>query len=163
MPKPDRKPTTPKRLTIMAKRTSTTNRPLRWPEEAAARKQVAKQTRLAPPIRQRIEAALRHEGFLSESEAKEAAFHLTDWIADLADINELFAKRRWNAAQAQKTLMAFVAHAPDHLAAAHRILYGDPLTDVFEIGAVKGSGRAKRQPGAPYPDSNGPSPRRKVK
>lgn len=134
----------------MAKRTRTNKRLLRWPEEAAARRQVAKQTRVAAPIRRRIEAALRHEGFLSESEAKEAAFHLTDWIADLADINELFAKRRWDAARAQKTLMAFVAHAPNHLAAAHRILYGDPLTDVFELGAVKGSGRAKRKPGAAY-------------
>lgn len=107
----------------------------------------------APAIEQNIIKVLVHKRFLSKAAAKEVAFHLTDWIADLAELNGLFAKDEWDAELAQRTLMTFVAHTPNHLAAAHRILYGEPVTDVFDLGAVKGSGRAKREPGAAYEKS----------
>jgi len=103
----------------------------------------------------KIADALHHGRFLSKAEAKEAAFHLTDWLADLAELDELLNSPTWDAKGVQKALLALTSHASAHLAAAHRIVMGSPVTDVFEIGAVKGSGRAKRKPGAPYSDDNG--------
>jgi hypothetical protein len=117
-------------------------------EWGAAKRAVAYYQRVAPALRKKIETALRHDRFLNEFAAREAAFHLADWVYNLRDLQALYARKRWDPAAAQRVLMAFVAHAPAHLAAAHRILYGDPVTDVFEIGAVKGTGRARHEPGA---------------
>jgi hypothetical protein len=124
------------------------------------RKDVALHNQLAPPVAAKIAKALRHGGRLSKAEAEEAAFHLTDWIVDLHELNELFSAPRWNYARAQRVLTSFVAHVPAHLAAAYRTIMGDPLTDVFEIGAVKGRGRGTRMPGAPYARRNIQSPAR---
>ncbi len=102
-------------------------------------------------LRLRIVRALSHDGFLSEQAASEAAFHLTDWIYDLHDLHALYNSKRWKPDEAFRLLMAFVAHAPAHLAAAHRIMFDLPVTDVFELGAVKGTGIAARRPGGPWP------------
>jgi hypothetical protein len=104
-------------------------------------------------IRSNIMQALAHDGFLTKAEAQEAAFHLTDWITELNELNELFSVPRWDTTHAQQVLMSFVVHAQAHLVAAHRIIAGAPVTDVFELGAVKGSGRAKRRPGARFTSS----------
>lgn len=109
----------------------------------------------APVLHKKIVDALMADGYLSEAAADEAAFHMTDWVADLADLNRLFAKKTWDPVTANEVLNDFVVHAPNHLAAAYRILLGRPLTDVFELGAVKGSGRAKRKPGGPYRERKG--------
>jgi len=90
--------------------------------------------------------ALRHGDLLSDAEARDAAFHLTDWIDDLSKLNKLFATKAWDESEAQQTILAFVAHAPSHLTAAHRIIFGLPVSDVFKIGAVKGTGRRSRTP-----------------
>ncbi|MCA9279856.1 MAG: hypothetical protein H6815_05350 [Phycisphaeraceae bacterium] len=47
-------------------------------------------------------------------------------------------------------VIALAVHAPPHLAVAHRILLNMPVTDVFAIGAVKGDGKAARNPGERY-------------
>lgn len=101
-------------------------------------------------VAERIAEALHRGRFVPKAAAREAAFHFTDWLSDLDDLTELLNSSTWDEASAQKILMAFVSHAPAHMAAAHRIVMGSPVTDVFEIGAVKGSGRPKRKPGAPY-------------
>jgi hypothetical protein len=119
-------------------------------------REAARQAALAhdvhPPIRDRVQSALMHEGFLSEAEAGEAAFHMTDWLADLADLNDLLASEAWEPEHARGVLMGFLSHAPHHLAAAARIVMDSPVEDVFKLGAVKGSGRAVRKPGQPYAD-----------
>lgn len=99
---------------------------------------------------ERIAEALHHAQFLPEAAAQEAAFHLTDWRADLAKLDELLNAPTLDAEQVQKSVVSFAAHASAHLTAAHRIVIGSPVTDVFELGAVKGSGRAKRKPGEAY-------------
>lgn len=117
------------------------------PGEERARRRLKIHNDLTPPIRAKIAAALRHGRFLSASEANEAAFHLTDWMTELADLNALFATTKWNPKLARSVLMAFVVHAPDHLAAAHRIIMQQPVTDAFLLGAVRGDGKPKREPG----------------
>jgi hypothetical protein len=103
----------------------------------------------------RISAALAqavmHGRMLRKSEAKEFAFHMTDWLYDLKELVALYRDpRRYSAAQAQQLLLGFLAHVPWHINAAHRILWGDPVVDPFELGAVRGSGTQTRAPGEPY-------------
>ena len=38
-------------------------------------------------------------------------------------------------------LYSFLIHVPPHLAAASKLLLGDPVTDVFGVGAVLGDGK----------------------
>jgi hypothetical protein len=90
-------------------------------------------TALATKIAETLESG----DFLSPSDAAQAAFHLTDWIDDLRRVIELYGSSEWNNEQAQKLLVAFVTHAPAHLAAAHRLILDSPVRDVFGIGAVE--------------------------
>lgn len=108
-----------------------------------------------PVVRDRCRAALLHDGHLHEAAADEAAFHLADWIGDLVEFNEMLVDPNFDPEAAYGVILAFLAHAPHHLVAAAKIVYGYPTTDVFELGAVKGSGRAKRKPG----ERHKPAPR----
>lgn len=105
-------------------------------------------------IRTRIVRALQDDDFLSAAEAEEAAFHMTDWLADLRELVEWYEEPDARSdAEVQKLLLQFLVHAPAHVAAAARTVSGDPLRDVFEIGAVLGDGIGTRKPGEPYPKS----------
>lgn len=128
--------------------------------EAESRRHVELYNRIAPPIRAKIVTTLLRESRLNKRAAEEAAFHLTDWIVDLRELNALFKKKRWGPVHARKVLMGFVIHAPWHLAAAHRILCREPVIDVFQLGAVLGDGIPKRKPGGPYPEQRKRSRRR---
>jgi hypothetical protein len=145
----------------MARRNTTTlAAPKRgvFPDEGRLRKRVERHKQLQPPLKRKIVKALQHGGYLATEAAEEAAFHLTDWVVELEELIEVFHRPTWAPSRALDVLMGFVIHAPAHLAAAHRIVMGDPVTDVFEIGAVKGSGRAKRKPGS-HSNKKGQGPR----
>ncbi len=89
---------------------------------------------------------------LTANAADEAAFHLLDWADELIDFAAFL--RRPGGRPAEDVLdlvMRMVTHAPHHLNAAHRIVMGLPVTDVFGLGAVKGPGRAARKGGEAYP------------
>ena len=120
---------------------------------AKVRKHVAVWRTLQPPLHAKLVRALTHGRMLSKAKAEEAAFHLSDWILDLRELNALFASSRWNPVRAQKVIRGFLVHVPNHVVAAHRIILDDPVTDVFEIGATKGDGKGSREPGAPYPEA----------
>lgn len=132
---------------VGAPRMRTNSARTKLPGEDRAQRRLKKHKELAPPITAKIAAALRHGQFLSASEADEAAFHLTDWMTELADLNALFAKTKWNPKLARSVLMAFVVHVPEHLAAAHRIIMQQPVTDTFLPGAVWGDGKPQRESG----------------
>jgi hypothetical protein len=131
----------------MPKRKAAKKRTARPRTSADVQRHVEIWKELAPPLEAKIAKAFRHNRRLPEYVASELAFHLADWIADLHELNELFARKRWNPVQAQRIISGFVVHVPNHLAAAHRILFGDPITDVFGLGAVKGTGRQTYKPG----------------
>lgn len=86
--------------------------------------------------------------------AQEFAFHLSDWVVQLRDLWELFASPEPASRKKDldRVLYSVLIHAPHHLNAAAFILMGDPVTDCFGLGAVKGSGKGIRKPGARYPE-----------
>ncbi|HYE62395.1 MAG TPA: hypothetical protein VD997_10390 [Phycisphaerales bacterium] len=86
----------------------------------------------------------------------ELAFHLTDWLADLEKLVTLYNSERWDPEQAEDIILGFLIHASNHVPAAHRILMDKPATDVFQLGAVQGTGQPRRKPGEPYPDEPPP-------
>lgn len=108
-----------------------------WPAE-----DVGYNIRLELAISEKIVAALRHnrEEMMSEEEAFDAAFHLTDWLGLLHKLHTLYEKEIWDPAYVQDLLIQFLIEVPAHLAAAHRLVLGHPVTDVFKIGAVEGTG-----------------------
>ncbi len=118
--------------------------------DASVRRYVARFNALAPPLRAKIVKVLMRGLKMKRPAAEEAAFHLVDWVVDLEDLSRLYTSSRWKQKNAWRVLAGFVAHVPAHLVAAYRIIYDDPVTDIFEIGAVKGTGRAKRKPGSHY-------------
>lgn len=83
-----------------------------------------------------IEQALSAE-YPSEV-ARDIAFHLTDWTTEAAFIVALrLFPERFTPEEIRSGVEAFIVHAPNHTAAAAK-LWGFPVTDVFEIGAIDG-------------------------
>jgi len=74
-----------------------------------------------------------------QEKAKEIAFHLTDWGNDAAFILALHLfPEKFSKDEIEKGIYQFLPHVPDHLAAASK-LFGTPVTDVFDVGALDGA------------------------
>jgi hypothetical protein len=70
--------------------------------------------------------------------AEDIAFHMTDWKEDLEQMVRLYE----NAAslsddQIQDMLMQFLAHVPNHVAAAKKLIGLGPIEDVFSVGVFE--------------------------
>ena len=69
---------------------------------------------------------------------KKIAFHLSDWGNDAAFIVALHLfPEKFSQEEIEKGIYQFLPHVPDHLAAAAK-LFGTPVTDVFDVGALDG-------------------------
>ena len=91
----------------------------------------------ASVIRDRIREAILREAELPEQVAEDVAFHMTDWLDDLAHFQKFYSEPdQWQDEQIMKMLIAFLLHVPNHLAAASKLLTEVPVTDVFGVGAV---------------------------
>lgn len=91
----------------------------------------------ASRVRAVLEAVLRTEAHLPEPVARDVVFHLTDWLSDLEDYYAFCADpTRVSAAELNNFLIGFLAHVPNHLAAASKLLTGIPVTDIFGVGAT---------------------------
>lgn len=89
-------------------------------------------------VRQRIEAVALSEGDLSAPAAKDVAFHMTDWLDDLANYVKFCQDPASHAdEQVNALLLALLLHAPNHLAAAAKLYADFPVRDIFEVGAVE--------------------------
>jgi hypothetical protein len=76
--------------------------------------------------------------YYSEEIAKKIAFHLVDWNGDAAFLVALHLwPEKFTTKEIVKGLFQLFPHVPDHLAAAAK-LAGQPVTDVFEVGALDG-------------------------
>ena len=83
-----------------------------------------------------ISAALRSESEYSEQRAADIAFHLTDWHTDAAFIAALHLyPERFTPAEIEACVWSFLFHAPNYVAAA-AALFGQPVEDIFGVGAV---------------------------
>ena len=91
----------------------------------------------ATSIRARVLQVAVTEAGLSSAVAQDAAFHLTDWLTDLEAFVEFC--REPNAATSDRVntiLIAFLLHAPNHIAAAAKLYADFPVSDIFAVGAV---------------------------
>ncbi len=87
-------------------------------------------------IRNAVTQALR-EGGIAEAQISDITFHMTDWLSDLHAWHS-FCERPESVSSddLQRLLMNFLLHVPEHVAAASRLLTGDPVKDIFNVGAV---------------------------
>ena len=91
----------------------------------------------ADKVRECIARAAVNEAELPLAVANDVAFHLTDWIKDLeALVSFCRLPGSFTPAQVNDILLAFLLHAPNHIAAAAKLYADIPVTDVFGVGAV---------------------------
>jgi hypothetical protein len=83
---------------------------------------------------ERVARALVSLG-VEEAKAKEVAFHMTDWRADLEEWAGVWADpERFNDEQLTDIIYGFLAHVPNHVAAAKKLLELGPVEDIFGVG-----------------------------
>ena len=91
----------------------------------------------AAGIRSGIERALKRRRRWSTGQAKDIAFHMTDWLDELSRLYAFCeAPGRLKPQEIEELLLAFLIHVPNHVAAAGKLMADLPVTDVFEVGAV---------------------------
>lgn len=90
-------------------------------------------------ISEKIKAALVDEDTESKH-VDDIAFHLTDWVCDLQELVSFYeAPNEYDSSQVREILTHFLVHAPNHLAAAAKLMLDYPISDVFGVGAVRAS------------------------
>lgn len=98
-------------------------------------------------IRKRLCEVAVSECQLSPETAREVAFHMTDWLSELSALVGFYeAPEAPTAQHVSELLMAFLVHAPNHLAAAAKLYADQPVADIFGVGAV-----LERDRGTPGP------------
>lgn len=66
------------------------------------------------------------------------AFHMTDWKKDLDRLVNLYNNiESSNDSEIQEVIIRFLAHAPNHIAAAKKLAGLGPIEDVFEVGVLQ--------------------------
>ncbi|HUI92567.1 MAG TPA: hypothetical protein VLX68_10005 [Chitinivibrionales bacterium] len=95
-----------------------------------------KNAQIPEKLRKTITNVLRTE--LDKKIADRISFHLLDWTDDAAFIMALILwPDKFTKQEISDGIYCFMPHVPDHLAAAAK-LFGTPVTDVFEVGALDG-------------------------
>ncbi len=90
-----------------------------------------------PRKTERIRTALVADGIDAER-ATEISFHLTDWYTDLVDLHKLLDEiDQYSDEQIGHILMRFLAHVPNHVAAAKKLIGLGPIEDVFGVGILE--------------------------
>ena len=88
-------------------------------------------------IEARIREVALREAELPVSVADDVAFHMTDWLDDLAAFSRFCADpSSLSDAEVSELLTNFLVHVPNHVAAAGKLYTGVPVTDIFQIGAT---------------------------
>jgi hypothetical protein len=91
-------------------------------------------------IRKRIQEVVFTENDLSEGIANDIAFHLTDWLDELEKYVEFCSNPgKLTDEEIDKLLIAFLIHAPNHLAAASKLYLDIPVSDIFDVNAISKS------------------------
>ena len=106
-----------------------------WQEAVGER--AARLEALVPASAQEVAAALRNDW--ADQVSEDIAFHVTDWAWDAAFLMAvLLEPQRFTRTEINDGVGLMLVHAPNHLAAAAK-LYGFPVQDVFEVGALDGA------------------------
>ena len=89
-------------------------------------------------IRTKIEEALRASGYISDENTRQISEHFTVWLDDLSALCRFYQQpENYENETVEEILIDFLFHAPDHLAAAKKLLTGTGVSDVFKVGAVE--------------------------
>lgn len=87
-------------------------------------------------VRIRIAEALA-ELELRPEIVEDIAFHMTDWKEDLVELVNLYdSPGELSNDQIQHLIIKFLAHVPNHIAAARKLIGLGPIEDVFEVGVL---------------------------
>jgi hypothetical protein len=74
----------------------------------------------------------------SSSVAEDIAFHLTDWDHNVDDLLRLYEQPdAFSDDEIIQILMSFLAHVPNHVAAAKKLAGLGPIEDVFQVGVLQ--------------------------
>ena len=71
------------------------------------------------------------------SVANDVAFHMTDWDHNVDDLLRIYKEAgRISNDEIVKIVLEFLAHVPNHVAAAKKLAGLGPIEDVFEVGVL---------------------------
>lgn len=78
----------------------------------------------------------------SPKKAGEIVFHMRDWLFEFMALVTYYKNpNKFSEDEISVILMNFLTHAPAHIAAAKKLYTGEPVQDIFNIGAVEGKHR----------------------
>ena len=73
----------------------------------------------------------------SREAAKDIGFHMTDWDHDVDDLISLYENPDgFTNDQIVEIVLGFLAHVPNHVAAAKKLSGLGPIEDVFDVGVL---------------------------
>lgn len=85
-------------------------------------------------IQQRIQTAFEEMGETT-SVAHDIAFHMTDWLSDIKDLQEVYSNiENLSTDEITAFVYKFLAHVPNHLNAAMKLSGIGKVEDVFNVG-----------------------------
>lgn len=74
---------------------------------------------------------------VSREAAKDIGFHMTDWDHNVDDLISLYENpENFTNDQIVEIVLRFLAHVPNHVAAAKKLSGLGPIEDVFEVGVL---------------------------
>ena len=91
----------------------------------------------AEKLRDRIAKAFASS--MGEPEvAREIAFHMTDWDHNVDDLVRLYEQpESFSDDEILSIIIQFLAHVPNHVAAAKKLAGIGPIEDVFKVGVLE--------------------------
>ena len=88
-------------------------------------------------LRARITQAFATSMDLSKV-AEDIAFHMTDWDHNVDDLTSLYERSEaFSDDEIVDITLKFLAHVPNHVAAAKKLAGLGPIEDVFEVGVLQ--------------------------
>ena len=91
-------------------------------------------------LRDRIARIFTHSMEEKPEVARDIAFHMTDWDHNLEDMMRLYEEQEsLSDDEIIDIIIQFLAHVPEHVAAAKKLAGVGPITDIFEVGVLEES------------------------
>ena len=88
-------------------------------------------------LKNRIAAALAANE-LEPHVVEDIAFHMTDWKEDLDRLVSLYNNIESSSDDTiQEVIIRFLVHAPNHVAAAKKLIGLGPIEDIFNVGVLR--------------------------
>src|SRR5687768_6284228 len=74
-------------------------------------------------------------GDIPEAKARDAAFHMSDWKADMDKWSAVWANPDgFDDEELRRVIYGFLIHVPNHINAAAKLLGLGPVEDLFGVG-----------------------------